>query len=376
MLRRVALVSLACVCLLVTPAFAEDEPMPAPPRPPTPYGLLYKDWKAETVALDKAEPELSAVGKREKKREINTRYASRFVELAERHWGEDAVQCMIWMTNEADSGPASDKLWSLLEKRSTELDRNSCHQLQLLMSFLVKVNSDRMNPALEAIVKDHENKGLKGTALYALAARLKNDAEQEGDIEKCRAVEAMLERVISEFPDEHTYFGANRETATAMLDQLRGPAAIGKVVPDVKGLTIDGSEFRLLDAVRGKVAVISFSGHWCRPCVAMHPVQKELLAKYSRDQVVIVEMNSDPKESSEKVKQRIEADGLKWIVVAEGSEHPISDEWKVSAWPTFVVVDAAGVVRRRVSGNLGRLLIDWVDRLVQPQSDSGSPMGK
>jgi len=79
-------------------------------------------------------------------------------------------------------------------------------------------------------------------------------------------------------------------------------------------------------------------------------------------------MNSDQLNSLEKVREKIESDGLGWIVVSDGSDGPISAQWRITAWPTYFVVDTEGRIRRRVSGNVGRRLITWVEELV-PKSE-------
>jgi hypothetical protein len=102
----------------------------------------------------------------------------------------------------------------------------------------------------------------------------------------------------------------------------------------------------------------------------MHPVQKEILSTSSRDKVVIVEMNSDARDTLDKVRGKIAADGLNWIVVADGSEGPVARDWRIRSWPTYFVIDSEGKIRRRVSGNLGRRLVNYVDELVPKTSDA------
>ncbi len=149
---------------------------------------------------------------------------------------------------------------------------------------------------------------------------------------------------------------------------MRSPVGIAKTAPSTLGKTISGDDFDLIEATRGKVAVISFSGHWCGPCVAMHPIQKEIISKFPSESVVVVEMNSDPIDSLEKVRSKIESDGLDWIVVSDGRKGPAADQWRVTSWPTYFVLDSDGRIRRRVSGNVGRRLITWVEELL-PESE-------
>ena len=336
-------------------------------RPPTPYGILYNEWKAEVKALDEVVPELSKADKRDKKRDINTKYTRRFLELSKEHLGDDLwLDCLIWTSVEGTSGEAFDAMFDILRDNAKGVHNTT--QLQLLMSEFIQLQSDRIDPALSAIAENHGNAGVRGAALYALAARVKRRAEEHGDREGCVTAERLLERVLAEYPEVSTYRGENLENATALLDELRSPVAISKTAPDTQGKTISADGFDLSEAIRGKIAVISFSGHWCGPCVAMHPIQTEIVSKFPKESVVVVEMNSDQLNSLEKVREKIESDGLGWIVVSDGSDGPISAQWRITAWPTYFVVDTEGRIRRRVSGNVGRRLITWVEELV-PKSE-------
>ena len=328
-----------------------------------PYSTLYGEWKAEIKALDNVVPMLNAQEKRDKKREINTTFTARFRNLAKEHRTDDVwIQCLIWTSVEGIPGAAFDEMFDIF--RESAIKAGNMTQLQLLMSEFIKLRSDRIDPALSSISESHRDAGVRGAALYALAARTKWQAELKGDAAGCAKAEKLLERVISEYPDVSTYRGKNLENGTALLEELRSPVAITKKTPAIRGMTIADADFELSKTIEGKVAVISFSGHWCGPCVAMHPVQKEILEKFPPEKVVIIEINSDQPDSLEKVRKRIETDGLDWIVVTDGSEGPVSEQWHVTAWPTYFVVDSHGQIRRRATGNVGRQLVKWVEELL------------
>ena len=53
---------------------------------------------------------------------------------------------------------------------------------------------------------------------------------------------------------------------------------MGKVAPEIAGKDHEGNSFALSDS-RGKVVVLTFSGNWCGPCVAMYPQERALVAK-------------------------------------------------------------------------------------------------
>jgi thiol-disulfide isomerase/thioredoxin len=336
-------------------------------RTPTPYSRLYNEWKGEVKALDEAAVGLSAQDKAARKKELNARYQPRFLALAKEH-AEDGVwvDCLIWASAHGIPGPDYDALFDVMRDHAGSLHQT--HQLQLLMSYFIRMNSERINPALKVIAEKHPQHGLRGAALYVLAVRAMRSAEHDGDVAACAAVEKELERVLKEYPDVGTYAGKNADLIPEHLADLRSPVALGRTVPSTPGKTITGVEVDVATVIRGKVAVISFSGHWCPPCVAMHPVQKELLEKYPQD-VVLVEINNDGTESLDKVRAKLAADGLGWMVVTDGSDGPLIEQWRIHSWPTYVFVDATGTIRRRVVGNMGRRMISWVEELLGKQPE-------
>lgn len=330
-------------------------------RPQTPYGTLHAEWKAEIKALD-IDPERSTADKVAAKKQINTRYTTRFLELAREHLDNDLwLECLIWTSVHGISGPDFDRMFDLLRTNAAKV-RNTT-QLQLLMSEFIPLRSDRLNAALEHITTTHPDFGVRGAALYALAARTKRIAEEHGDSAGLATATKLLEQVVADYPKVGTYRGTNSENASELLEEIRSPVAISKPVPKTTGKLVTGDAFELLPTIEEKVAVIAFSGHWCGPCVAMHPVQKEILRRFP-DNVVVIEINSDALDSVEKVCEKLAADGLDWTVVADGNQGPISEQWQVTSWPTYFVVDVKGRIRHRVTGNLGNHLITLVQGLL------------
>ncbi len=332
-------------------------------RRPTSYGILYKAWKVEVTNLDDEMPTLTKPEKRIRKQAINQKYTPRFLKLASEHLTDDLwIDCLIWTSVEGTPGSAFDEMFDLLGENAKSAQNTI--QLQLLMSNFIVLQSKSIDPALANIVDSHPNSGVRGAALYALASRTKRRAEQLGDVDGCAEAEKLLIRVISDFPNVSTYRGKNLENATALLDELLSPVAITKMAPNAQGTTISGEMFDLTKAVTGKVAVVSFSGHWCGPCVAMHRIQKKLISKYPLDEVVVIEINSDQPEALDDVRKKIKADGLNWLVVTDGRDGPISEQWKVTAWPIYYVIDSNGRIRHRAIGNVGESLVHWVDALI------------
>lgn len=344
------------ITLAVVLTFAEKPPQRSP------YGALHDQWKVDRAAL---ESEASKPDDDERKRrslELRAVYTRKFQQLAAEHPTDDTwLNCLIWMSSQSVPGPALDDMLDFVRKNADQVE--DAFQLQLLMSQLIGLESARLDPALSHIAEAHPSAGVRGTALYALAVRTKRMAERKGSIEGCKQAEALFQRVIDEYPEHSTYAGVNKENAAGFLANLQSPYALGKPAPELKGKLADGAKFDLTGE-RGKVVILSFSGHWCGPCRAMHGVQKELRGKYPDDDLAIVEINSDGAKHLPTVLRNMQRDGLTWRLINEGSRGPIAGAWRVSAWPTYYVLDREHRIRYRLRGNVGKLLTEYVDALV------------
>ena len=121
-----------------------------------PYSVLHGDWKAEVKALDNVMPMLSTQEKRGKKREINTTFTARFCDLAKEHRTDDVwIQCLIWISVEGTPGDSFDEMFDIF-RETADVTENTI-QLQLLMSEFIKLQSDRIDPALSSIAKSHRD---------------------------------------------------------------------------------------------------------------------------------------------------------------------------------------------------------------------------
>ena len=76
----------------------------------------------------------------------------------------------------------------------------------------------------------------------------------------------------------------------------------------------------------------------------MYPHERSLVETYANRPFSIVGVNSDPKETLEKV----EGDGtVLWRSFWDGGDTrgPIASAWNVRSWPTIYVIDHEGVIR-------------------------------
>ncbi|WP_197995596.1 TlpA family protein disulfide reductase [Gimesia algae] len=339
--------------------------LPADDKPvlkPTAYSLLYNEWEAERDALENASTPNNIEELKKRKLALRKTYTRKFLKLAKQHTADDQWSgCFIWAMAYGEPGPDLDAMVDLLPRYGNKV--HNMFQLQMFMPDMVKVKSDRINPALTEIIENSISEGLHGAALYALAARTNRLAEHTGSQDRCKQAETMLQQVIDNYPDIATFRGKTGELAGKLLKRIRGPATIGKQAPETKGKDIAGVSFDLSDE-RGKVIVLSFSGHWCAPCRAMHGIEKELLKKYPQEKLVIIEINSDEQKNLKQVAEKMKSDGLMWRAVVDNTQGPIADMWSVTTWPTFYVIDQKHQICHRGTGFIGQDLVHWVDKLI------------
>ncbi|RLS51424.1 MAG: TlpA family protein disulfide reductase [Planctomycetota bacterium] len=338
-------------CLQTAPNVCADD---AAKRPVTPYGELYNKWKVEKEPLKRGSDGL---------RNLNRRYTHEFFELAKKHPDDDVwLDCLIWIGVEGQPGEDLDGMMTFVQKHAGQVKNRI--QLQLFLPELIPIQSETLNPALSEIAEKHLDKGVRGVALYALAARTMQDAERQGSVEGCEAAKALLKRVIAEYPEVSSYRGTNLENAEPRLKHLDGPLALGKVAPEVQGKLLNGGEFQL-SSLRGKVVVLVFSASWCGPCVKMHPIEKALIEKLPQSQFQFVEVNVDAPDDLTEVQKTMKEEGLAWDVVTDGPEGPLTVAWDVTAYPTFYVLDQQLRIRHHSTGFLGEKLGQWVEPILK-----------
>jgi cytochrome c-type biogenesis protein len=123
---------------------------------------------------------------------------------------------------------------------------------------------------------------------------------------------------------------------------ISGGLDTGEAAPDFSVTDVDGIEHQLSD-YEGKVLVIEFFATWCTYCTDQIPTMEKVREEYSEDQVAILFVDSDDRESKDKVADyRVKYD-LQWPVVHQGGD--MGADYKVEALPSTVVVDREGKVQ-------------------------------
>ena len=94
-----------------------------------------------------------------------------------------------------------------------------------------------------------------------------------------------------------------------------------------------------LQNLRGRAYVLDFWATWCGPCVANIPEFIKLCAKYKSKGVEFIALSQD--KSPDKVQKLVTEKGMNYHVAIDNGS---ADWFKVTHYPTVIVVDSSGKV--------------------------------
>jgi len=166
-----------------------------------------------------------------------------------------AVPVLMWVCSAtAYSGdiPEQAKLYDstvdLLMERFPERK-----ELAPLVTWLPRdTNPDWAEKHLRKLME--KNSGAQVSAKFGLASLLANkDPESQPEAEK------LFQSIIDNFSATPEHPLATQ--AKGQLEEIRGPRALGKPVPDIEGDDLDSKAFKLSD-YKGKVVLLDFWGFW------------------------------------------------------------------------------------------------------------------
>lgn len=230
-------------------------------------------------------------------------------------------------------------------------------------------------PILRAVLDRHPDRADRGEACYWLATllrlragmvrRVREDAtaldryvlEQHRESTRRlvdrsdpdaldREADGLLERIVAEFADvrkadDPRPLGSLAEGELFAARSLN----VGQAAPEIVGEDHEGRPLRLGD-FRGKVVLLTFSGNWCGPCVAMYPQERALLDRLKGRPFAMASVNTDPK--VETLRESIARGDVAWPCWWDGPDGnmgPITTRWGVSFFPSTFVLDRDGVIR-------------------------------
>jgi thiol-disulfide isomerase/thioredoxin len=119
----------------------------------------------------------------------------------------------------------------------------------------------------------------------------------------------------------------------------------------------DGKEINL-DSYKGRVVLLDFWGSWCGFCREAHPHLKEVYAKYKEKGFEIIGIANEVVKTPEEQRQRwlkaIDEDGISWVQILnneEAQKQNLVKDYRVTGYPTKVLVDQNGKIIQRLVGS-------------------------
>jgi RNA polymerase sigma factor (sigma-70 family) len=297
-------------------------------------------------------------------------FAGRFLKLAQTYPDEPlAIDALQWAFQLRVVGAQQKEALDLIRKHLI-----SSKRIGVLCEMMVHfVHPDAAVEILRTVLEKNTDRRVRAVACSSLGRLLQDQAEQarlvaadqtnrtrkvyeerfgQEYVNKLRAsdpnktireAEKYFERVLADYADVKVDDTLVSDRARAALFEIRH-LRLDSLAPEIAGQDIDGRAF-LLSEYRGKVVVLVFWGHWCGPCRAMYPIERDLVKKYTGRPFALLGVNSD--ENRAKVKDLMRKGDVTWRAWWDGQQGPIARKWNVSAWPTVYVLDAQGVIRAR-----------------------------
>ena len=287
---------------------------------------LAKDDPKDAAAFDAAVYAIEKAGPYRGTKEIEDAATI----IAEYHVGNPKVKDVLPAM--ANAGAAGLKFFQAAAEKATDKDVKALALFFLGTTETAKLDAEEDEKKVEAIV-------VKATDYFQQAAKLAPEA---------RLKETTLAKAVAEQME--------------VLDAVKN-LAVGKPVPDVESLGLDGKKVKLSD-YKGKVVLFDIWATWCGPCVAMIPHERELVKKMKDKPFVLVSVNAD--DDKETLEKFLEKQPMPWTHWWDnGPKSPVLKKFRVQSLPTLYLMDHSGVIRYKWVGKPDNKELDEaVEKLV------------
>jgi thiol-disulfide isomerase/thioredoxin len=160
----------------------------------------------------------------------------------------------------------------------------------------------------------------------------------------------------------HTFTMKERTASEYTLIEVR----VGSPIEDFTFTDFDGKS-RKLSEFRGKHVLLDFWGSWCKPCVEDVPAMKDAYERFRGRGFEIVGLDFEHGQSADKVRPFLKEKDVRWVNgTPESVRELVEDRFRVSAFPTLILLDPDGKVLETSSAPLrGKKLIETLEKIFE-----------
>lgn len=144
------------------------------------------------------------------------------------------------------------------------------------------------------------------------------------------------------------------------LDNPANDAAVGAPAPALVGTGIDREPLDVTPG-DGTPKILVFLAHWCPVCQAEVPMLRDWVdgGGLGDDvEMIAISTGVDPLQPNYPATEWLESEGWDLPALLDDTTSPAANAYGLTAYPTFVAIDADGNVVRRVSGALDPAEVD------------------
>lgn len=236
----------------------------------------------------------------------------------------------------------------------------------------------------QTVLDKSKNPENRGRAYLAVGYWLKKDADataERGDLDqarkKYRLAELRLHQASEGFGDIKIDFGGVmgkptiKTLAERSLHEIKS-LTVGQAAPELIGIDLEGKPLTLKEH-QGKVVMVSFWAHWCGPCIALVPHERELVERFKGKPFVLLGVNGD--ELSKELVEKTKALNVTWRSFQNQPDEKAvkhSEKWNVMTWPTVYLIDHQGVIRKKWIGRVDPKQLDEAIETLVKEAEKGT----